>query len=137
MLDLQAETEACDEAGIRQLQAMKTGALIQFATEAGAVLGGAVTDERERLAAFGAVCGELFQLVDDMLDVTSDVETMGKKTSKDAGRGKATLVSLLGLEAAEGRVRDLTDQANGLLDPFGSKADMLRQAVAFLASRKR
>lgn len=135
-LDLAAEKTPPDEAGIVTLQAMKTGALIRFAAEAGAIIAGAGTDERARLARFGAVIGLAFQLADDLLDLRADAETMGKATGKDAGRGKGTLVSLNGADWAERRLSELVAEAEALLSPFGARAATLIAAARFVASRE-
>ncbi|TGW05249.1 polyprenyl synthetase family protein, partial [Mesorhizobium sp. M2D.F.Ca.ET.145.01.1.1] len=86
-LDLDAEQVRPDEAGIIRLQAMKTGALIRFACEAGAIIAGASAVDRERLAEFGSAIGLAFQLADDLLDLTADAKQMGKATKKDAAAG--------------------------------------------------
>ncbi|MGV0911128.1 polyprenyl synthetase family protein [Martelella sp. FOR1707] len=135
-LDLAAEKTPPDEAGIVTLQAMKTGALIRFAAEAGAIIAGAGIDERARLARFGAVIGLAFQLADDLLDLRADAETMGKATGKDAGRGKGTLVSLNGDAWAERRLTELVEEAEALLSPFGARAATLIAAARFVASRE-
>lgn len=134
-LDLAAEREAPDEAGIVTLQAMKTGALIRFATEAGAVLSGASPATIARLARFGAIIGLAFQLRDDMLDLIADSETMGKATGKDEGRGKGTLVSLHGLDWAARRLADLVAEAETLLTPHGADAAMLIELARYVAER--
>lgn len=134
-LDLDAERNKPDETGIIRLQAMKTGALIRFACEAGAIVGGASADERERLAEFGSAIGLAFQLADDMLDLTADAETMGKATGKDAAAGKATLVSLHGPNWARSQLVGLVNQAHDLLEPFGERAIMLKAAASFVAER--
>ena len=95
-LDLQAEIDQPDEAGIIRLQAMKTGALLRFACEAGPMIAGASMQDRHRLAEFGSAIGLAFQLADDLLDHTSDAMTLGKAAGKDKAAGKATLVSLHG-----------------------------------------
>ena len=97
-LDLQAESGNPGEDEIRLLQSMKTGALLRCACETGAVLGTAQEADRKALLNFGEHIGRAFQLADDILDLTSDAETMGKQTGKDADRGKGTLVELYGLE---------------------------------------
>jgi len=135
-LDLAAEKSPPDEAGIVTLQAMKTGALIRFGAEAGAIISGAGPDERARLARFGAVIGLAFQLADDLLDLRADAETMGKATGKDAGRGKGTLVSLHGEDWAERRLSELVAEAEALLAPFGTRAETLIAAARFVASRE-
>ena len=136
MLDLEAERATPDETGILMLQAMKTGALIRFACEAGAIVGGADADERARLAEFGSAVGLAFQLADDLLDLTSDAETMGKATGKDAAAGKATLPGLHGVDWTRRQLDGLVAQAEDLLEPFGEMASMLRAAARFVAERK-
>lgn len=137
MLDLEAEKKpSIGEDEILTLQAMKTGALIRCACEAGAVLGGATPTQRANLLHFGAVVGQAFQLADDILDETSDAATMGKETHKDAGRGKGTLVSLYGLEQARKRANALLDEAIATLEPFGEKASLLVEAARFTVMRK-
>lgn len=134
-LDLDAERNKPDEAGIIRLQAMKTGALIRFACEAGALIAGASAADRERLAEFGSAIGLAFQLADDLLDLTADAETMGKATGKDAAAGKATLVSLHGANWARNQLAGLVDQAHALLEPFGERGAMLKAAASFVADR--
>ncbi|WP_430241748.1 polyprenyl synthetase family protein [Neorhizobium sp. DAR64861/K0K2] len=135
-LDLAAEKSAPDEAGITTLQAMKTGALIRFACEAGAIIAGADQEHRQRLRKFGQVIGLAFQLADDLLDITSDAETMGKATGKDAARGKGTLVAMHGTGWAEEKLDALTAEAVDLLAPYGEKAFILQQTARFIASRQ-
>ena len=134
-LDLDAETNPPAEDGIIRLQAMKTGALIRFACEAGALLAGASQSDRERLVAFGEAIGLAFQLADDLLDLTADAATMGKATGKDAAAGKATLVSLHGAEWARSQLAGLVKQAHDLLEPFGDRAELLKDAASFIATR--
>ncbi|MDX3927541.1 MAG: polyprenyl synthetase family protein [Shinella sp.] len=135
-LDLAAEGNAPDEAGIVQLQAMKTGALIRYACEAGGILSGAGDDVRRSLRRYGETIGLAFQLADDLLDLTADSRTMGKATGKDAARGKGTLVALHGQEWAERRLKDLVAEAEGLLTPFGEKAAILVETAHFVANRR-
>ncbi len=134
-LDLAAERNKPDEGGIIRLQAMKTGALIRFACEAGAIVAGASASQRETLAEFGSAIGLAFQLADDLLDLTADAETMGKATGKDAAAGKATLVSLHGPAWARSQLAGLVSQAHGLLEPFGARAALLKAAASFVAER--
>ena len=134
-LDLEAERIRPDEAGIIRLQAMKTGALIRFACEAGAILAGAPAADRERLAEFGSAIGLAFQLADDLLDLTADAHQMGKATGKDAAAGKATLVALHGATWARDQLQGLVGQAHALLDPYGEAAVLLKQAAKFVAAR--
>jgi farnesyl diphosphate synthase len=135
-LDLEAERRMPDEEGIVTLQAMKTGALIRFAAEAGAIIAGASADDRERLSSFGSAIGLAFQLADDLLDLTSDAETMGKATGKDASRGKATLAALHGVEWTQKQLAGLVAQASDLLEPYGEAAGTLRAAARFIAERR-
>jgi farnesyl diphosphate synthase len=135
MLDLDAARDLPDEAGIIRLQAMKTGALIRFACEAGTVVAGAPAPDRERLAEFGSAIGLAFQLADDLLDLTADVTTMGKATGKDAAAGKATLVALHGPDWARRQLDGLVGQASALLEPYGEAAHLLKAAARFVAVR--
>ena len=134
-LDLAAEREKPDEAGIVMLQAMKTGALIRFACEAGAIVAKADRADRARLAEFGSAIGLAFQLADDLLDATSDTGTLGKAAGKDAEAGKATLVSLHGIEWTRAQLAGLVAQASDLLAPFGDGARPLRAAARYVATR--
>ena len=134
-LDLAAETKTPDEAGIITLQAMKTGALIRFSCEAGTILAGASTQDRQTIRRFGEAIGLAFQLADDLLDVTADSAAMGKATGKDAGHNKATLVALHGPDWARGQLDGLVDEAAQLLDRFGQRAEILRSAALFVARR--
>ena len=136
MLDLDAARLPPDEQGIIALQAMKTGALIRYACEAGAIIGGATPEERERLAEFGSAIGLAFQLTDDLLDLTSTAGALGKQAGKDAAAGKATLVALHGAEWTRRQLDGLVDQARALLEPFGARAVVLAQAAAFVANRQ-
>ena len=137
-LDLEADKLGTparpDIAHIQRLQAMKTGALIRYACEAGAILGRADASGRRALAQFGERLGAAFQIADDLLDVEGEAEVVGKATGKDAR--KATLVSLLGVAEARARLGLLEAQAIVLLEPFGSAADVLREAARFVGQRK-
>jgi farnesyl diphosphate synthase len=134
-LDLAAAADKPGEDGIVRLQAMKTGALIRFACEAGAEIARAPAHEREALAEFGSAIGLAFQLADDLLDATSDSAALGKAAGKDEDAGKATLVSLHGVDWARRQLDGLVAQAGELLDPFGSRAETLRAAARFVAAR--
>ncbi|MER9295055.1 polyprenyl synthetase family protein [Mesorhizobium sp. M0621] len=134
-LDLEAEQAPPDETGIIRLQAMKTGALIRFACEAGALIAGASAEDRERLAEFGSAIGLAFQLADDLLDLTADASQMGKATGKDAAAGKATLVALHGANWARSQLHGLVEQAHALLEPYGDGAQLLKEAATFVAAR--
>ena len=121
-------------ADITELQRNKTGRLISWSAEAGARLAAAETDA---LGAYAAALGLAFQIADDILDVTGDAEKAGKALRKDAEAGKATFVSLLGLEGARARARDLVAEAEAALAAFGDRADPLRAAARFVIARDR
>lgn len=142
LLDLDAEgrfadgkPRALDERAIGALQAMKTGALLQFACVAGAILGQASAAERDALERFGAAVGKAFQISDDLLDVESDSATLGKAAGKDAAAGKATLVGILGVAAAKARLKTLIGEADEALAIFGERAGILMEAASFIAER--
>lgn len=135
-LDLAAEKETPDEPGIVTLQAMKTGALIRFACEAGAIIAGASADDRERMRRFGEIVGRAFQLADDLLDLTSDAATLGKAAGKDAARGKGTLVALKGQPWAEDELDRLVSEATALIAVYGDRATTLIDTARFVANRK-
>lgn len=137
VLDLEAETTPPDEPGIVRLQAMKTGALIRFACEAGAVIAGASAEHRDRLRRFGQTMGLAFQLADDLLDVTASTEELGKATGKDAGRGKGTLVGIHGIDRSRARLRELISEAGSVLAPYGGGAAPLLAAARYVAERKK
>ncbi len=135
-LDLAAEKQRPDEQGIVTLQAMKTGALIRFACEAGAIIAGAPAEDRSRLRRFGEIIGRAFQLADDLLDLTSDAATLGKAAGKDAARGKGTLVALKGQAWAEAELDRLVGAATDLLAGYGARAETLVNTARFVAKRK-
>jgi farnesyl diphosphate synthase len=118
------------------MQAMKTGALFSFACEAGAVLGRADAVAREALKAYAAAFGQGFQLADDLLDAEGVESAVGKAVAKDASRGKATLVALLGIGPARARLQALVEEAEAALAPFGDRGAILKQAARFIASRR-
>ena len=134
-LDIAAESAAAPLtlAEITALQAGKTGALIGFAAEAGAILAGA---DRLPMRAYAGAFGLAFQIADDILDVEGDPEAAGKRLGKDAGAGKATFVSLLGLEGAKARAKDLVTMAELALAPYGAAAETLRDAARFAIARQ-
>ena len=134
--DLEAETRELEEGEITRLQAMKTGALIRFACEAGAMAADAPDDDRARLIRFGEIVGLAFQLRDDLLDLTADSATLGKAAGKDAARGKKTLPSIHGIRWTERKLAGLIEEANALLAPYGERADMLIALANHVATRK-
>lgn len=136
MIDLQAEHAAPDLALITRLQRMKTGALISFACEAGAILGNATEDHRHALLGYAHDLGLAFQIADDLLDTQADPQTLGKSTGKDKKAGKATFVSALGAVKAREQAQILINQAITHLNGFGPQAEPLRQAASFIINRK-
>jgi farnesyl diphosphate synthase len=142
MLDLAAEGRfvpappQLDLAGVGELQAMKTGALLRYGCTAGALLGGADAAQRQALSRFGAFLGEAFQIADDLLDVEGDAATVGKATGKDAGANKATAVAILGVAKAKEKLFGLVADAETTLAPFGDRADVLKAAARFVAERR-
>jgi farnesyl diphosphate synthase len=135
MLDLTAEKQTLGEDEIRAMQAMKTGALFRYACDAGAILGRASTEKRERLAKFGAALGLAFQLADDLIDATGKVAKAGKATAKDAHRGKATLVGLHGVAGARKLLDAAVADAVAIVAPFGAAGRMLAEAARFAGKR--
>lgn len=133
-LDIAAETAAVsltlDE--ITALQARKTGALISWSAQAGAILAGADTTP---LQTYAESLGLAFQIQDDILDIEGDVSTTGKRLRKDAEAGKATFVSYLGLKGAKTRASELVDLACDALDQYGEQAENLRQAARYSITR--
>ncbi|MGE3231517.1 MAG: polyprenyl synthetase family protein [Hyphomicrobium sp.] len=140
-LDLEAERAAgrapLSLAAILHLQRLKTGALIRFSCEAGAILGEAGDEAREALRRYGDAIGLAFQIADDLLDAEGDAATVGKAVSKDAAAGKATLVSLMGREAARAELARVETSAVAVLLPFGDRAGPLIEAARFVAARNR
>jgi farnesyl diphosphate synthase len=141
MLDLAAEGRfdasppALGELDVKTLQAMKTGALLRFGCLAGAILGQANASQRSALDRYGSALGEAFQIADDLLDLEGDPATVGKATGKDAAAHKATLVGVLGPDAARRRLDSLVAEAQSALAAFGSNGDVLKAAARFVATR--
>ena len=135
MIDLQSPDLDLDAGGLTRLQKMKTGALISFAVEAGAILGGADESERHALAGYAHDIGLAFQIADDVLDVDAASADLGKTAGKDAIEGKVTFASLLGTERARDQAGLLVEQAVAHLTIFGDSADGLRQAAEFVIKR--
>ncbi len=133
--DKQGRPENPDTNHVSRLQAMKTGALIRFSCEAGAILVAAADTDRTALSDFGRHLGYAFQIADDLLDAEGDEQRVGKALAKDAAAGKATLVSLLGVEAAKSELRNTVENAKAALGPFGKKAETLVSAAEFVAYR--
>lgn len=134
-LDMEAEaaTKAPTLDDITRLQAGKTGALIIWSAEAGATIAGA---DPTPLRRYAAALGLAFQIADDILDVTGDMAKAGKRLRKDTAAGKATFVSLLGLDGSRAKAKALVDEAETALEPFGPAADILRHCARFVIARE-
>jgi farnesyl diphosphate synthase len=135
MIDLLAEGRALDLEQILELQRLKTGALIGYACEAGALLGGGSDALRDALRGYAADLGLAFQIQDDLLDVTGDAEVTGKDLGRDAAAGKATVVALLGVAASRRRLEELRNSALGHLDRLERDSAELRAVFDFAISR--
>jgi farnesyl diphosphate synthase len=136
-MDMFADADAIDIITITRLQRLKTGALIKFSCEAGAILGHASPPHVQALKAYAHDLGLAFQITDDILDLEGSPDQLGKATQKDEAAGKATFVSLMGLKEARVHASMLAEQAIAHLDIFGPKADLLRHAAAFTIKRKK
>ena len=134
-LDIAAETSTSPLtlSQITTLQQGKTGALIEWSATAGARMANA---DLSALSAYSKALGLAFQIADDILDIEGDANTVGKATGKDADAGKATFVSLLGLDEAKRRASQLVESASDALSIYGDKARVLRDAAAFVVARK-
>ena len=136
MIDMLGNNQAWSAEAIARMQALKTGRLIQFSAEAGAIMGRAPLHQRHLLAAYGRDVGAAFQIADDVLDVTGTAEEIGKTAGKDIAQGKATLVAAWGVERARAQAEWLAAQAAGQVEGFGEDARLLRELAAFVVSRK-
>ncbi len=136
MIDMEAEGKVLTIGEVARLQALKTGRLIQYSAESGAVLGRAPWQVRTQIAAYGRDLGAAFQIADDVLDAIGTAEQIGKTVGKDEAAGKATVVSILGVERAEAQARMLCEQSKAHLEHFGSEADRLRALATWVVSRK-
>ncbi|MCZ8184400.1 MAG: polyprenyl synthetase family protein [Beijerinckiaceae bacterium] len=134
----EAEPQPLDLAAIRHLQALKTGALIRFAVEAGALMAPEATPEqRDALTRYGEALGLAFQIRDDLLDVEGDAALVGKAVAKDAAAGKGTFVSLLGIEAARSEVERVSAGGIAAVEAaFGAAAEPLVALMVFNQKRR-
>ena len=125
-----------DKKFIIQTQRLKTGALIDFSLQAGGIIGGAKKSELEILSGFGKRIGLAFQIVDDILDATSNEEDLGKTTDLDSKQGKVNFVTLLGLEKSRKKVEDLIFQSKSELEKFSVNTENLMKIAEFVETRK-
>ena len=125
-----------DLMGITELQELKTGALITFSCEAGAILAHADEAARRRIVDYAQAVGLAFQIADDLLDAEASPDDLGKPTGQDAALGKATFVGQLGIGGARERAKELVGQAERQLAFFGEKADLLSATARFVVDRR-
>ncbi|WP_157217445.1 polyprenyl synthetase family protein [Flavisphingomonas formosensis] len=137
MMDLVAEGETFDLPTVTRLQQLKTGALIAFCLEAGAIMGHVPPEGRTHLRGYARDVGLAFQIADDLIDAEGDADAAGKAVGKDAAAGKATFLSLLGLDRARQQAHLLVDQAIAHLQGYGSEADLLRAIARYVIERDR
>jgi farnesyl diphosphate synthase len=135
MMDLEADGQSFDLQTVTRLQQLKTGALIGFCLEAGAIMGRIPPEGRNALRGYARDVGLAFQIADDLLDAEGDAELAGKALRKDDEQGKATFLSLLGKDRARLQAQALVDQAIAHLNSFGSEADLLRAIARFTIER--
>tara|TARA_Y100000590_G_scaffold470314_1_gene663581 strand:- start:33354 stop:34220 length:867 start_codon:yes stop_codon:yes gene_type:complete len=136
MLDLIGEDEEFDLGTISRLQRMKTGRLMAFACEAGAILGKASDAHRRALRNYAYDLGLAFQVTDDILDVEADPQDTGKEHGKDEAAGKSTFVSAMGKEEARERAEMVVRQAMAHLNVFGSRADIMKELAEYVLARR-
>jgi farnesyl diphosphate synthase len=136
MIDLIAEHQTLDIGAITRLQRMKTGALIAFSCEAGAILAKAPHELRTALRGYAHDLGLAFQIADDLLDVEGSAAETGKPVGADVASGKATFVSILGVTRARAQADLLIRQAIAHLDLFEQRAELLREAARFVIARR-
>ncbi len=136
MLDLIAETTKLDIGAITRLQRLKTGELIAFSAEAGAILGKTSTQHHNALRAYAHDLGLAFQIIDDLLDAEGTEAETGKSVGRDAKAGKATFVTVLGAERARSQAKLLSEQAISHLNIFDGRAKDLEDVARFVVDRK-
>ncbi len=137
MMDLEADGRDYDLPTVTRLQQLKTGALIAFCVEAGAIMGRLPPEGRVHLRGYARDLGLAFQIADDIMDVEGDEATAGKALNKDEAAGKATFLSLLGIDRARVQARLLVDQAIAHLASYGAEADLLRAIARYTVERNR
>jgi farnesyl diphosphate synthase len=137
IMDIVAETETFNLDGVTRLQQLKTGALIAFSVEAGAIMGRLPPEGRAPLRGYARDIGLAFQIADDLLDYDGDEQAAGKALRKDEAAGKATFLSLLGVDRAREQARILVEQAIEHLHSFGESANLLRAIARYSIERDR
>ena len=134
-IDLESVGKKLDLAGLKQMHAMKTGALLSCAVELGGIAAHLNPTQMAQLQKYSTALGLAFQIVDDVLDATADSQTLGKTAGKDAAANKPTYVTLMGLDYAQKQAQDLQETAIASLTDFGSKADALKDLALLVVNR--
>ena len=134
-IDLESVGKKLDLAGLKQMHAMKTGALLSCAVELGGIAAHLNPTQMAQLQKYSTALGLAFQIVDDVLDATADSQTLGKTAGKDAAANKPTYVTLMGLDYAQKQAKDLQETAIASLADFGSKADALKDLALLVVNR--
>ncbi|MEO8650139.1 MAG: polyprenyl synthetase family protein [Acidobacteriota bacterium] len=134
-LDIESEGKAVSSGGVEEIHKTKTGALITFSVTAGAIAAGAAENERRVIERYGEDIGSIFQITDDLLDITQTTETLGKTAAKDLLAEKATFPAVYGVDAAIRRVAELKDRAAAGLNSLGRPPGMLAEIPEYIASR--
>lgn len=137
VIDIEATGKKIGVEELETLHRAKTGELLLVAVRAGARMGGADAAALERLTAYGRALGLAFQIVDDILDITADLQTLGKDPGSDREAGKTTFVDLLGVDGAKARARAVMDEGLRALEPFGARAEALRALARYTVERDR
>jgi geranylgeranyl diphosphate synthase, type II len=136
VMDLESEGKSVPAEALERLHRAKTGALLSACVRGGAVLGGASSDEIAHLTHYASAIGLVFQIVDDILDVTESAAQLGKTAGKDVQAGKATYVSLHGIERARAMAAELLQQALDAVKPLGDRAALLAGIARLIVERK-
>ena len=134
-IDLESVGKKLDLAGLKQMHAMKTGALLSCAVELGGIAAHLNPTQMAQLQKYSTALGLAFQIIDDVLDATADSQTLGKTAGKDAAANKPTYVTLMGLDYAQQQAKDLQATAIASLAGFGSKADALKDLALLVVNR--
>jgi len=134
-IDLESVGKKLDLAGLKQMHAMKTGALLSCAVELGGIASHLSSAQMVHLQNYSVALGLAFQIVDDVLDATADSQTLGKTAGKDAAANKPTYVTLMGLDYAQQQAKELQEAAIASLDIFGAKADALKDLALLVVNR--
>ena len=134
-IDLDSVGKTLDLSGLKQMHAMKTGALLSCAVELGGIAAHLDSGQMAQLASYSKALGLAFQIVDDVLDATADSQTLGKTAGKDAAANKPTYVTLMGLDYAQKQAKELQEAAITSLDRFGEKAQALKDLALLVVNR--